>query len=141
MSPSLATNLKKYGISGAIALLLAYAYVSFRVDFHNPGATPLMEWYRIICDAFTIPGLVYVMLGCLISLSNQGAMDGLGYVCVNALKMLIPGGAANMERYKEYLERRRANRLRGYGFLYIVGIVCLAIAGIFMVLFYSLYNA
>ena len=110
-------NLIKYGVSISLSLLLAFFYVYVRVDFADPGATALVEWYRIICDAFTIPGLILLMLGCLMSLSNTGAMDGLGYVVSIALKMLIPGGGLKMERYKEYLDRRRANRVRGYGFL------------------------
>ena len=139
MSKALAKNLKKYGISSAIALLIAYAFVAMRVDFKNPEATALIDWYRILCDGFTVPGLLFLMCGCFMSLSNQGAMDGLGYVTVNAFKMLIPGAATKMERYKEYLERRRANRIKGYGFLYVVGAVCMAISGVFMALFYSLY--
>jgi len=133
-------NLTKYGIAVSVALLLAYAFVALRVDFENPEDTPLMEWYRIVCDAFTIPGLLYLMFGAFMSLSNEGALDGLGYVCVTGLKMLIPGGALKMERYQEYLERRRANRVKGYGFLYVVGAGCMAIAGVFMALFYSLYQ-
>ena len=139
MSSTLKKNLIKYGISTVLSLGLAFLYVYLRVDFANPGATPLVEWYRIICDAFTIPGLILLMLGCLMSLSNQGAMDGLGYVVVNALKMLIPTGGLKLERYKEYLERRKENRVKGYGFLYLVGAGCMVIALVFMVLFYSIY--
>jgi hypothetical protein len=140
VSESLKKNLIKYGVSVVASLALAFFFVYARVDFSNPGATELIEWYRIICDAFTIPGLLFLMFGCLMSLSNAGAMDGLGYVVVNGLKMLIPGGALKMERYKEYLERRRENRVRGYGFLYIVGIGCMAVAFVFMILFYGIYN-
>ena len=141
MSSSLKKNLIKYCVTTVGALALAFFYVYVRVDFADPGATALMEWYRILCDAFTIPGLILLMFGCLMSLSNAGAMDGLGYVVVNGLKMLIPGGAMKMERYKEYLERRRENRVKGYGFLYVVGIGCMAVALIFMALFYGIYNA
>ena len=139
MSSPLKKNLIKYGISVSLALLMAYAFVALRVDFEHPEETVLMDWYRILCDAFTVPGLLFTMFGCFVSLSNQGAMDGLGYVAANAIKMLIPGGAMKMERYKEYLERRRANRVKGYGFLYVVGLGCMAIAGVFMALFYSVY--
>ena len=139
MSSSLKKNLIKYGVTTGLALLLAFFYVYVRVDFSNPRAMPLVEWYRLICDAFTIPGLILLMLGCLMSLSNTGAMDGLGYVVSIAVKMLIPGGATKMERYKEYLDRRRDNRVRGYGFLYLVGAGCMTIALVFMVLFYSIY--
>ena len=140
MKTPLQKNLMKYGIGTSLALLMVYAFVALRVDFEDPGATALVDWYLILCDAFTVPGLLYLMFGAFMSLSNQGAMDGLGYVTVNGLKMLIPGMATKMERYKEYLERRRANRVKGYGFLYVIGIVCMVIAGVFMVLFYSLYQ-
>ena len=140
MSSNVKKNLIKYGVTIGLALLLAFFYVYVRIDFSAPGATPLVEWYRTVCDGFTIPGLILVMLGCLMSLSNIGAMDGLGYVVSIAVKMLIPGGALNMERYKEYLDRRRENRVKGYGFLYLVGGGCLAIALVFMVLFYGIYE-
>ena len=140
MSESLKKNLIKYGVTVGASLGLAYLYVFLRVDFANPDATELAEWYRILCDAFTIPGLVLLMFGCLMSLSNAGAMDGLGYVVVNGFKMLIPGAATKMERYKEYLERRRENRVRGYGFLYLVGAGCMAISLVFLILFYGIYN-
>ena len=139
MSSTLKKNLIKYGVTTFGALVLAFFYVYVRVDFSNVEATPLVEWYRIICDGFTIPGLVLLMFGCLMSLSNAGAMDGLGYVVVNGIKMLIPGAATKMERYKEYLERRRENRVKGYGFLYVVGAGCMVIALVFMVLFYGIY--
>ena len=132
-------NILKYGISASIALSLVYLYVSLRADIHDPASLPVLEWYRVLCDAFTIPGLVFTMLGLLVSLSNQGALDGIGYAATVAFKMLI-GAGANQERYAEYLERRRANRLKGYGFLYAVGLACLAVAMVFMGLFYSMYG-
>ena len=141
MSSALKKNLIKYGVTTFLAVGLAFFYVYVRVDFANMAATPLMEWYRIICDGFTIPGLILIMLGCLMTLSNTGAMDGLGYVVSMAVKMLLPGGALKMERYKEYLDHRRENRVRGYGFLYLVGSGCMIISLVFLVLFYSLYNA
>lgn len=139
MSTHLKKILTKYGISVVLALLMAYVFVALRVDFKNLQATTTVQWYLVLCDAFTVPGLLFLMFGAFMSLSNQGALDGVGYVAMNALKMLIPGGAMKMERYKEYLERRRDNRVKGYGFLYVVGASCMAIAGVFMALFYSLY--
>lgn len=136
---SLKKNLLKYGISSFIALALAYLFISFRVDLQNPGATALVDWYRILCDAFTVPGLLFLMVGLLVTLSNQGSLDGVGYAASIAIKMLI-GAGARVERYKEYLERRRENRLTGYGFLYVVGLVCMVVSAVFMILFYSLRN-
>ena len=137
MSKTLRKNLKKYGITVGLSLALAYLYAALRIDWENAEPVSL---YLTLCDAFTVPGLLLVMSGLLMTFSNAGAMDGLGYVVVNGLKMLIPGGGAKMEGFKEYLERRRNNRVKGYGFLYVTGFACLAIAGVFMILFYSVYQ-
>ena len=140
MSSTVKKNLIKYGVTSFLALGLAFLYVYLRVDLADPAATARLEWYKILSDAFTIPGLLLLMFGCLMSLSNMGAMDGLGYVVVNTLKMLIPGGGLKLERYKEYLERRRENRVKGYGFLYVIGAVFMSVALVCMVLFYSIYR-
>ena len=137
MSKTLQKNLKKYGITVGLSLLLAYFYAALRIDWANTESVSL---YRTLCDAFTVPGLLLVMSGLLMTFSNAGAMDGLGYVVVNGLKMLIPGGGMKTETFKDYLERRRNNRVRGYGFLYVTGFGCLAIAAVFMILFYSVYQ-
>ena len=140
MRSPLAKNLMKYGVAVAIGLILVYIYVASRIDLGNLAAVAKVDLYLILCDAFSIPGLLLLLAGLLMTLSNHGALDGVGYVAVNALKMLIPGGAIKAERYKEYLERKRANRVRGYGFLFVTAIAFLAIAAVFMALFYSLYQ-
>ena len=134
------SNVIKYGISAALTLLLAYAFVSFRVEaLSDLARLSDVELYRILCDAFTVPGLRFLMAGLLMTISNAGALDGVGYVVGNAVKMLIPGRAAKMERYKEYLDRKRENRPKGYGFLYVVGGAAMAVALVFLFLFYQVY--
>ena len=140
MSRNTARSLKVFGISMGLCLALAFVCLVLRADITNLQALPEAELYRILCDAFTIPGLLVLMFALLFSVGNMGALDGVGYVAVNALKMLIPGGALKMERYNEYLERRRANRMTGFGMLYVSALICLGISAIFLVLFYSVYQ-
>ena len=99
----------------------------------------LVEKYRILCDAFSVPGMMLIMTGFLVMVSNQGAFEGIGYAVKYAAKMLIPG-PKKMEKYYDYLQRRRGKKIQGYGFLFIVGGCNLLIAGIFMALFYNLYR-
>lgn len=128
-------NLLKYGISAVVCGGLVWFYVSQR----SFGAQELMEKYRILCDAFTVPGLLLMMFGALLAISNQGAFDGIGYALSITWKALIPGGRTKMEKYFDYVERRRSKKTNGYGFLFVVGGVCMAIALVFMILFYQLY--
>lgn len=140
MSSSLKKNLKKYGISVAVCLVLTYIYVASRLDLRNLAGVERIELYLVLCDGFFVPGILMLMFGLLMSVSNQGVLDGVTYVLTNAVRMLIPAAALKAERYHEYVERKRANRVKGYGFLYMVAFVFLAIAAVFMVLFYSLYQ-
>ena len=130
----------KYAISFGVSLILLAVYFFIRVKPADLAGTPAVTLYLNLCDGCTIPGVLFLMLGLLVTLSNEGALDGLGYVASFALRKLVPGmGGAEDETYADYLERKRENRVKGYGFLYVTGLVFLALAGIFMALFYSVY--
>ena len=140
MSRDTITKWKVFTVSMILSLALAAVCVVLRLDVKALDQVSLVEIYRVLCDAFTIPGLLVLMFALLMSVSNAGALDGLGYVAVNGLKMLIPGAATKMERFSEYLERRRANRVRNYTPLYGTAAIFLAISGIFLALFYTVFE-
>ena len=136
MSSTLKTNLLKYGTTCAVGILMVWLYFWMRVE----SLSELMmlkpvELYQMICDAFTVPGMIIPLMGCMVWLSNEGALDGVSYAVSFAIRMLIPGMGGH-ERYGDYLERKRANRVKGYGFLFIVGGVFLAVALTFLALYY-----
>lgn len=128
-------KLLKYGITGAVCLGLAALYCGLR-DF--PAMTAA-EKYRTLCDGFTIPGLMLLCVGALLWVSNDGFFYGLGYCLSVARKALIPGGRRKMEKYYDYVQRHSQKKITGYGFLFVCGGVCMAIAIIFLVLFYRVY--
>ena len=133
MSKEAKIRLIKYTSAFAFVAILAYIYIGAR-DF---AGAPLVEKYWMICDALTIPGIVLIMAGALVWVSNMGALDGLGYAVSSLKRMLIPGAGAKMdERYAEYVERKRNNRVHGYGFLLISGCITMAAALVFMALFF-----
>ncbi|MBQ3529188.1 MAG: DUF3899 domain-containing protein [Oscillospiraceae bacterium] len=135
MSKNVQTRLLKYGITGGICLCLAVFYCVAR-DFTQ---LTLVEKYRTLCDAFTIPGLLCLCVGVLIWASNDGFFYGLSY-CLNvAWRALIPGARYKTERYYDYVTRKKEKRIPGYGFLFLVGGVCMAVAIVFLVLFYRIY--
>ncbi len=136
MSPQTRNNVIKYAIAFAVGAALAVFYVSVR-DF---GLQTLADKYRILCDAFTVPAVLLIMSGALMSISNTGAMDGLSYIAKQGLGMFIPGKGLGTERYADYVERKRENRVKGYGFLYISGCVFLALALVFLILFYAVFE-
>lgn len=135
MSEKTRNRLLKYGITGSACALIAVFYCWVR-DFSQ---MELVEKYRTLCDAFTVPGLLCLCVGVLIWASNDGLFYGLSY-CLNvAWRALIPGARHNVERYYDYVTRKKEKQFSGYGFLFLCGGVCMAIALVFMALFYRIY--
>ena len=129
-------KLLKYGITGAVCLALAAVYCLTR-DFMALG---LVAKFRILCDAFTVPGILCLCVGALLWVSNDGFFYGLSYCLEIAWRALLPGGRRKMERYYDYVTRKKEKKITGYGFLFVCGGVCMAVAIVFMVLFYRLYR-
>ena len=127
-------NLIKSGIVSAVGILVVILFVSSS-DF---GAQTTVDKYKILCDAFTIPGLLMLMFAAMLSISNEGGLDGVSYLVKQGFRMLTFRGISQ-EQFLYYVQHRRENRLTGYGFLYIVGSVFMAVALIFLALFYSIY--
>ena len=135
MSEKLRNGLLKYGISTVVCAIFVVFYCAAR-DFSQMEQ---VEKYRTLCDGFTIPGLLALCVGVLIWASNDGVFYGLSY-CLNvAWRALIPGARYKFERYYDYVTRKREKKFAGYGFLFLSGGVCMAIAIVFMLLFYSVY--
>ncbi len=135
MSEKLRNRLLKYGISAVVCAGLAVIYCATR----NFSQMELVEKYRTLCDAFTIPGLLCLCVGVLIWASNDGFFYGLSY-CLNvAWRALIPGARYKSERYYDYVTRKKEKQITGYGFLFLVGGICMAFALVFMALFYRIY--
>lgn len=136
MNSELKANLIKYGICVAFALLMVWIYFSLRLDsFEEFSALDTVERFVLLSDAFTIPGGILLMSGALVALSNNGALDGVGYAMRLMVRMLIPGMGRKQERYGDYVERKKDKKLSGYGFLFISGGFFLLIGIVFMVLY------
>ncbi len=135
MSKRLKTNLIKCGIAALVGLILTVYYV-FSRDF---GQQELLERYRILCDGFFLPGIFMVMIGLLFTMNNVGALDSISYLLKYAVRTFVPAAFTDMEPYLDYVQARREKRVRGYQFLFFVGGGFLAVATVFLALFYSVY--
>lgn len=122
----------KYAIASIIAVCFVLLNLSLR-DFFKE--TELKEKYRMLADSFTIPGLIYVLLGLLIMLTNKGSLDALGYMVRRAVKMLVPMSKKDNMTYAEYKETKKG--IHGYGFLFYIGAVVTAVGIVFTILFYQ----
>lgn len=140
MSGNKVTVLIKYGVTVLAAGLMTWATLSLH-GFAQAQAA--VDRYRILADAFTIPGLFLILLGALVWVARQGTFDGLRYSLGYVFKRLIPFGATDKpEKYYDYVEKRKEKRKQSgsYAYLFVVGGAFMAAAILFMILFYRIYN-
>ncbi len=134
MSEGLRKYAMKYGITGLVCIGFAVLYCVAR-DFAQLSLT---QRYRTLCDAFTVPGILAMCVGALLWVSNDGFFCGLGYCLDVTWKSLVPGGRKKIEKYYDYVQRKKDKKVKGFGFLFVCGGVCLAVALVFLVLFYGI---
>lgn len=137
MNARLRNTLLKYGIAALVGAGMVWAVL----HFHGyAGAANAAERYKILCDAFTIPGIVLMLSAVLVWLSNAGSFSGISYAVRYAIRMLIPGmgAGAGRETYAEFVARREEEGgVKGYGFLFITGAAFFLTAIVFLILFYT----
>ena len=133
MSKSRRRTLIKYGVT----VLLGAGLVWLTLELQGYAYLKSdMERYRLLSNAFTIPGSILLMLGLLVLISSTGAYDGLTYALRWLRMTLLPFGASKHERYYDYVQRRRTRPKVHGGFLMVVGGAFLAVAVVFIFLFY-----
>ncbi len=128
-------TLVKYLAAVAACLVLGGLYL-LEYDFL---AQDLQNRYRLLSDAFALPGFLCLFVGLFLWLSNEGSFDGVSWVLSYAVKSLLPVTRMNRESYSDYRSRKQSKKVHGYGFLLVVGVVMLALSGIFVYLFNSMY--
>lgn len=133
-------TLISYAVTTSIGLLAAYAIMSMQGLFTEPDVVVI---YRILADAFSVPGVLLMCFAGLVWVSSDGFFDALGYTAARVGGMFIPAYRAKHENYLTYKQRKnkeRSEKERGsIGFLLFVGLGFFIITIVFYVLYYSVY--
>ena len=127
----------KYAIAIAVGVGMVLI-VLYGNDFFE--ATDLVTKYRLLTDAFTIPGVSYILLTGLVFVSTQGFFDMISFGLGKFAKALIPFSKKSEETFYDYKTRKNEERLTGYSFLLYTGIAFMAVALVFMALFFKVYK-
>lgn len=91
----------------------------------------------ILSDACFVPGVILAGVGLLIFASNGGAFDMLAYAFIKIFDLFRRDYSAR--KYKDFYEYREAkkDKKRGMAFMLIVGLVFIALAAIFLIVYYQ----
>lgn len=124
-------KLWSYLITSALAIALFFITASILGLFSATGYDKII---MIICDSFFIPGVILAGFGLLVVIANEGTFDMIFYGFKNLVMFLpIRMRKEKRERYYEYVERKkklREENKRNMWFIFVVGMVFIAFAGI-----------
>ncbi len=123
--------LSAISVAGGIALLVLW--------IQNFGSMEnLSHRLRALADAFTVSGVLFVMLSVLIWVASDGFFDGISYAGRQTARMLFPFLNIADEKYYDYKLRRAEHRIRGYSFICVTGLAFLVVAVALIVAFYAI---
>ncbi len=124
----------KYIVTTIIGLAAAFAIMCYKGIFYVSGAADAMQ---ILSDAFLVPGVFIMGVGLIVVAANGGTFDMLGY----AVRMIFDGLKRDLKnrKYKDFAEYREARKDRkiGYGYLLITGAAFIALAVLFLLIWYN----
>ena len=128
---------KKQLIKYAVAVGAGLAYAVYIAISQNAFSEDLKDMLRILSDGLFLPGALMVLIGLLMVVSNEGAFDALAFTGRSLRRLFVPERPGEKRvGYREYVEQRRQKKTTGFGFLFIVGGVFVAIGLILMLAFY-----
>lgn len=125
--------LVRYSIAIAIAGALTIAFLALQ-GFDEANSTEMR--LRLLADAFTIPGVIFMLVAGLVWVASDGFFDGLTYGLRWCARTLIPFTRIPDEKYYDYKMRKKEKRARGYSFIFFTGLGFFVVAIVFIVLFY-----
>ena len=133
----LKTYLLQYGISLIICVGLFFFTLYMRGYYDNPGdMSPgeLKNWETMrlnaIADGFTVPGVIFTCLGLLIFVSNRNFFKGTKYALIKTLAFIMPFSQKLQD--KKYSDMDDVKKVKYYSFLFIIGVVLILVAIIFI---------
>lgn len=129
------SNILRYLIASAAGLLIALIVILVKSVF---SMTDYREIMRALSDAFFVAGVLLTAAGIVLVASNGGVFTMISYG-VRLMFSVMFIRDMNKRKYKDYYEYKVAREEKKISFAYLlfVGLAHLAIAAIFLVLFYS----
>lgn len=123
----------KYIICFGVAALITVMVFWIQGFFTDSAAINI----QILSDGFTVSGVLFVLFGGMLYVSEEGALLGIGFVLRNIALAFIPMGRMKHEKYADYRERKMSERKKsGDHAILFVGLAFLLIGIVFTVIYY-----
>ena len=131
-------TLIKYGICFAVEAIIAFIVIWSKGFFTDSVAVNV----AILADAFFVSGILMTLFACMMYISGEGALIGIGFILRNIVLAFVPMGRMKHELYKDYRARKLSERKdRKISSILVTGLVFLIIGIILNVIWYvKFYN-
>jgi len=125
----------KYLITITIGLIMTLLILFSKGIFDTHNSKDVIH---ILSDAFIVPGVVITGIGLLVFATNEGVFDIIVYGVGQFIKMFSANPTKRKYKdFNEYREVKRSTKI-SFGYIIIVGIVFLAVALIFSIIWMNM---
>ena len=126
-------SLTKYAVCVGIEALIAFLVIWSKGFFTDRAIVNI----QILSDAFFVSGILMTLFACMMYISSEGALIGIGFVLRNAVLAFVPMGRARHEKYADYRARKLSEaKEKSNRHILITGLVFLFIGIIFTAVWY-----
>lgn len=131
-------KLIKYLIGTAVCLVLGGLLAWFVAsNYGYKDATDEATRYMVLCNAFTIPGVLLSLSAALLAIYNTGFFSGLFYGLRGLKNTFMPFLHQKYVPYREYRKQHLEKKVKGFSFILFTGLAFLAVAIYFLIRFHA----
>jgi len=121
----------------AVAVMIFFGdyLLQWRLDDRRSG---FFSDPRPLSDAFSVAGLIYIMVGLMAFVTNQGSFEGIRYTFRRIFDGLFRRESKVSNSYYEYLQEKGERQAILVAPFFFIGFIFLGI-GLFMVFYHGFY--
>ena len=125
---------RDYAICFGIEVLIAFCVIWSKGFFTDSVAVNI----QILADAFFVAGILMTLFACMMYISSEGALIGIGFVLRNVALAFIPMGRAKHEKYIDYRARKLSEaKNHDNSHILVTGLIFLFIGVVFTMIWYA----
>ena len=124
---------KKFLIAFAIGMVVAVGVFAARGGLEYTDTVLVLQAF---CDAFFVPGILFMGFGALLFCADDGLFDMMNYGVMKVINLsrAKKHRDAFPKSFYDYRQMKEGKRKGGFGNLFIVGGIFMALAVLFLIL-------
>lgn len=124
---------RKFLIAFAIGMVIAAGVFTARGGLEYTDTVTVLQAF---CDAFFVPGILFMGFGALLFCADDGLFDMMNYGVMKVINLSRSKKHRDAfpKSFYDYRQMKDGKRKGGFGYLFIVGGVFMALAVLFLIL-------